>query len=38
MKKLLVLVAAVALFVPLTAVSAASPRSGALHVTKECSQ
>jgi hypothetical protein len=38
MKKLLVLVAAVALFVPLTAVSAASPRSGQLHVTKECSQ
>ena len=38
MKRLLVLVAAVALFVPLTAVSAASPRSGALHVTKECSQ
>ena len=38
MKKLLVPVAAVGLFVALTTVSAASPRSGALHVTKECSQ
>jgi hypothetical protein len=37
MKKFLVLFAAVALFLPLTAVSASAPRSGALHVMKECS-
>jgi hypothetical protein len=37
MKKLLVLAAAVALFLPLAALSASSPRSGDLHVTKECS-
>ena len=37
MKRFLVLVAAVALILPLAAVSASSPRSGALHVTKECS-
>jgi hypothetical protein len=37
MKKYLGLVAAVALVLPLAAVSASSPRSGALHVTKECS-
>jgi len=36
MKKLLVLVAAVALFLPLAAVSASSPRTGDLHVTKNC--
>jgi hypothetical protein len=37
MKKYLVLGAAVALVLPLAALSASSPRSGALHVTKECS-
>ena len=37
MKKYLVLAAAVALVLPLAALSASSPRSGALHVTKECS-
>jgi hypothetical protein len=37
MKKLLMLVAGVALLAPLTALSASSPRSGELHVTKECS-
>jgi hypothetical protein len=36
MKRLLVLVAAVALILPLTAVSATSKRSGVLHVTKNC--
>jgi hypothetical protein len=38
MKKFVVLVAAVALFLPLAASSASSPRSGDLHVTKECSK
>ena len=38
MKKFPSLVASVVLFVPFTVASAASPRSGALHVTKECSQ
>jgi hypothetical protein len=38
MKKFLVLFAAVALLLPLSAVSASAPRSGALHVTKECSE
>lgn len=38
MKKFLVLLAAVALFLPLAALSASSPRSGELHATKECSQ
>jgi hypothetical protein len=36
MKKLIVLVAAVALVLPLAAVSATSKRSGVLHVTKNC--
>lgn len=36
MKKFLVLFAAVALFVPLAAASASSPRSGELHATKGC--
>jgi hypothetical protein len=36
MKKLLVLFAAVALILPLAAVSATSKRSGVLHVTKNC--
>jgi hypothetical protein len=37
MKKFLVLAAAVTLIVPLAAVAASHPRSGNLHVTKECS-
>jgi hypothetical protein len=36
MKQLLVLAAAVALILPLAAVSATSKRSGVLHVTKNC--
>jgi hypothetical protein len=38
MKKVLTLISVVALVVPLATASAASPRSGALQVTKECSQ
>ena len=38
MRKSLLLVAAVALLLPLAAFSGSSPRSGMLHVTKECSQ
>ena len=37
MKRFLVLAAAVALILPLAAVSASHPRGGNLHVTKECS-